>query len=120
MPPAGSPSRECRSAPTSPPAPSSGSPANPQRSEMSEISEEPKPSGTAGAPSTTPVDPSELATMPAVEEAFKEIEVDEPRVGIIMGSKNDKPKMEPAGKALEELGIRYYVQVMSDHRDPEM
>src|SRR5690349_14523747 len=29
MPPAGSPSRECRSAPTSPPAPSSGSPANP-------------------------------------------------------------------------------------------
>ena len=29
MPPAGSPSRECRSAPTSPPAPSSASPANP-------------------------------------------------------------------------------------------
>ena len=42
--------------------------------------------------------------MPAVEEAFEEIDVDEPLVGIIMGSKNDKPKMQPAGAALEEPG----------------
>jgi len=35
--------------------------------------------------------------MPDVEAAFEEIEVDAPRVGIIMGSKNDKPKMQPAG-----------------------
>ena len=40
--------------------------------------------------------------MPAVEEAFEEIEVDAPLVGIIMGSKNDKPKMQPAGEALEQ------------------
>jgi phosphoribosylaminoimidazole carboxylase PurE protein len=53
-----------------------------------------------------------------VEEAFTEIDVDEPHVGIIMGSKNDKPKMEPAGKALEEAGIRYEVRVMSAHREP--
>ena len=58
--------------------------------------------------------------MPAVEEAFEEIDVDEPHVGIIMGSKNDKPKMQPAGKALEEAGIRYEVRVMSAHRDPEL
>ena len=82
---------------------------------MSEISEEPQPSGasetgTASAP----------ATMPAVEEAFNEIDVDEPHVGIIMGSKNDKPKMQPAGQALEEAGIRYEVRVMSAHRDPEL
>ena len=32
-------------------------------------------------------------TMPEVEQAFEEIEVDAPLVGIIMGSKNDKPKM---------------------------
>ena len=50
---------------------------------------------------------------------FEEIEVDEPLVGIIMGSKNDKPKMHGAGKALEEKGIRYEVRVMSAHRDPE-
>ena len=49
------------------------------------------------------VDPAtEVApeTLPEVEEAFEEIEVDAPLVGIIMGSKNDKPKMQPAGEAL--------------------
>jgi phosphoribosylaminoimidazole carboxylase PurE protein len=64
--------------------------------------------------------PSEPMTMPAVEEAFEEIEVDEPQVGIIMGSKNDKPKMQPAGAALHEAGISYEVRVMSAHRDPEL
>jgi 5-(carboxyamino)imidazole ribonucleotide mutase len=59
------------------------------------------------------------ATMPAVEEAFEEIEVDAPLVGIIMGSASDKPKMQPAGEALHEKGIRYEVRVMSAHRDPE-
>ncbi|HWW68298.1 MAG TPA: 5-(carboxyamino)imidazole ribonucleotide mutase [Solirubrobacterales bacterium] len=72
---------------------------------MSEISEEPQPSTT---------------TMPAVEEAFEEIDVAEPLVGIIMGSKSDKPKMQPAGAALEDAGISYEVRVMSAHRDPEL
>ncbi len=54
--------------------------------------------------------------MPQVEEAFEEIEVDEPLVGIIMGSASDKPKMQPAGEALHEAGIRYEVRVMSAHR----
>jgi phosphoribosylaminoimidazole carboxylase PurE protein len=71
--------------------------------------------GTAEpVPSEVPLDP-----MPEVSAAFEEIEVDAPRVGIIMGSKNDKPKMEPAGQALQEAGIRYEVRVMSAHRDPE-
>src|SRR3954462_5542164 len=58
--------------------------------------------------------------MPDVEAAFEEIEIDAPLVGIIMGSRNDKPKMQPAGKALQEAEIRYEVRVMSAHRDPEM
>ena len=57
--------------------------------------------------------------MPGVEAAFEEIEVDAPLVGIVMGSKNDKPKMQPAGEALHQHGIRYEVRVMSAHRDPE-
>ena len=57
-------------------------------------------------------------TMPQVEEAFEEIEVDAPLVGIIMGSKNDKPKLQPAGEALQDHGIRYEVRVLSAHRDP--
>ena len=55
---------------------------------MSEISEDPH---ARGARPTA-------ETMPEVEEAFEEIDVDEPLVGIIMGSKNDKPKMQPAGE----------------------
>ncbi len=65
-------------------------------------------------PRDAPVEP-----MPEVEAAFEEIEVDAPKVGIIMGSKNDKAKMQPAGEALHEAGIRYEVRVMSAHRDPE-
>jgi 5-(carboxyamino)imidazole ribonucleotide mutase len=73
---------------------------------MSEISEEPQPSEPT--PSTE------------VEGTFEEIDVDEPLVGIIMGSKNDMPKMEPAGAALDEAGISHEMRVMSAHRDPEM
>src|SRR4029077_8484248 len=58
-------------------------------------------------------------TMPQVEEAFEEIDVDAPLVGIIMGSKNDKPKMQPAGEALQDHGIRYEVRVLSAHREPD-
>jgi phosphoribosylaminoimidazole carboxylase PurE protein len=58
--------------------------------------------------------------MPQVEAAFDEIEVDAPLVGIIMGSQSDKPKMQPAGEALQEAGIRYEVRVMSAHRDPDV
>ena len=58
----------------------------------------------AAAPSPAPDAPTPRP-MPEVEEAFEEIEVDAPLVGIIMGSKNDKPKMQPAGKALHEAGI---------------
>jgi phosphoribosylaminoimidazole carboxylase PurE protein len=69
---------------------------------------------------SVPEPQSEVMTMPEVEAAFEEIEVDAPLVGIIMGSKNDKPKMQPAGKTLQEAGIRYEVRVMSAHRDPEV
>jgi 5-(carboxyamino)imidazole ribonucleotide mutase len=58
--------------------------------------------------------------MPDVQEAFDEIDVDAPLVGIIMGSKSDKEKMQPAGQALQEAEIRYEVRVMSAHRDPEI
>jgi 5-(carboxyamino)imidazole ribonucleotide mutase len=68
---------------------------------------------------TEPVAVTTAITMPEVEEAFEEIEVDAPLVGIIMGSANDKPKMQPAGAALQDAGIKYEVRVMSAHRDPE-
>jgi 5-(carboxyamino)imidazole ribonucleotide mutase len=72
-----------------------------------------------GSTTETAAPPASAEPMPDVESAFAEIEVDAPLVGIIMGSKNDKPKLQPAGEALQEAGIRYEVRVMSAHRDPE-
>ncbi|MGI8754488.1 MAG: 5-(carboxyamino)imidazole ribonucleotide mutase [Acidimicrobiales bacterium] len=40
------------------------------------------------------------------------------RVAIIMGSPNDRPKMEPAAETLADFGITTEVQVMSAHRSP--
>ena len=54
--------------------------------------------------------------MPEVEEAFEEIEVDAPLVGIIMGSKSDKPTMQPAGEALQERG--HPLRGAGDERPP--
>ena len=62
---------------------------------------------------------AELEPLPEVEEAFQEIDVDAPRVGIIMGSASDKPTMQPAGEELRERGIRFEVRVLSAHRDPQ-
>jgi len=55
-----------------------------------------------------------------VQEEFAEMEVDAPRVGIVMGSKSDMPAMEAAAKELEQRGIGHEVRVMSAHRDPEV
>jgi 5-(carboxyamino)imidazole ribonucleotide mutase len=56
----------------------------------------------------------------AAEEEFSGLEVDAPRVGILMGSKSDMAAMEAAAKELEERGIHHEVRVMSAHRDPDI
>lgn len=86
---------------------------------MTEAESNPTPASGTEIPEPGSV-PPDLEAMPDVESAFEEIEVAEPLVGIIMGSANDKPKMQPAGKALEDAGIRYEVRVMSAHRTPEL
>lgn len=40
------------------------------------------------------------------------------RVGIVMGSDSDWPKIKAASEALEEFGVSYEVRVMSAHRTP--
>ncbi|MDP2710931.1 MAG: 5-(carboxyamino)imidazole ribonucleotide mutase [Solirubrobacteraceae bacterium] len=61
---------------------------------------------------------SETETEVAVQLA--EIEVDPPRVGIIMGSKSDMDVMDGAASVLREAGVRHEVRVMSAHREPEL
>ena len=65
-------------------------------------------------------EPSAPDTMTEVESDLEGIEVDAPRVGIVMGSKSDMPEMEKAAQELEERGISYEIRVMSAHRDPEV
>jgi len=62
--------------------------------------------------------PEALAEADPSEE-FAGMEVDAPRVGIVMGSKSDMPLMEKAAQELEERGIRHETRVMSAHRDPD-
>lgn len=43
-----------------------------------------------------------------------------PRVGIIMGSRNDWPTMQFAAEHLDDFKISYEVRVVSAHRTPDM
>jgi 5-(carboxyamino)imidazole ribonucleotide mutase len=61
----------------------------------------------------------EAVVEPDVQAEFEELDVDAPRVGIVMGSKSDMAAMEAAEKELTERGIRSELRVMSAHREPD-
>ena len=67
-----------------------------------------------------PSPPPALGDQPEIAGEFDELEVDAPRVGIVMGSKSDIPALEPAGRELDERGIHHETRVMSAHRDPDV
>ncbi|MFC3286027.1 5-(carboxyamino)imidazole ribonucleotide mutase [Litchfieldella rifensis] len=45
---------------------------------------------------------------------------EQPRVGVIMGSRSDWPVMEHAVNMLERLGVAYETRVVSAHRTPDL
>jgi phosphoribosylaminoimidazole carboxylase PurE protein len=55
-----------------------------------------------------------------VRAQLDEIDVDAPRVGILMGSKSDLEAMEKAADELKERGILHEMRVMSAHREPDL
>jgi 5-(carboxyamino)imidazole ribonucleotide mutase len=57
---------------------------------------------------------------PQTDPDLEAIEVDAPRVGIVMGSKSDMPAMEKAADELKERGILHEIRVMSAHREPDV
>jgi 5-(carboxyamino)imidazole ribonucleotide mutase len=57
---------------------------------------------------------------PEVEAELEGLDVDAPRVGIVMGSKSDMEIMQQAAKELEERGILHEVRMMSAHREPDV
>ena len=60
--------------------------------------------------------------VPTAETAvqMEEIDVDAPRVGIIMGSKSDMDVMDGAAAVLRDAEVHHEVRVMSAHREPEI
>jgi 5-(carboxyamino)imidazole ribonucleotide mutase len=72
------------------------------------------PAGRTSAPA------AETEVETEVEHQFDELEVDAPRVGIVMGSKSDMAVMEKAKKELDDLSILSEFRVMSAHRDPDL
>jgi phosphoribosylaminoimidazole carboxylase PurE protein len=62
----------------------------------------------------------EAAAQVASDPDLEALEVDAPRVGIVMGSKSDMERMQAAAAELDQRGIRNEVRVMSAHRDPEL
>jgi 5-(carboxyamino)imidazole ribonucleotide mutase len=81
-----------------------------------------------GAPSAQEGTPSggrgislvpEPITEDEVSSELEGIDVDAPRVGIVMGSKSDMEAMEKAARELEERGILHEMRVMSAHREPD-
>jgi phosphoribosylaminoimidazole carboxylase PurE protein len=51
---------------------------------------------------------------------IEQLDVDEPQVAILMGSKSDLPAMEKAATELTDRGIRAETRVMSAHREPDV
>jgi len=42
-----------------------------------------------------------------------------PLVGVVIGSKNDEPLIQPALDTLQQLNIKYELSVLSAHRNPD-
>ena len=63
---------------------------------------------------------TEPVTQTEVVVELEELEIDAPRVGIIMGSKSDMDVMDGAAKVLREADVHHEVRVMSAHREPEI
>jgi 5-(carboxyamino)imidazole ribonucleotide mutase len=89
-------------------------PEGPDR-ERDDPSAEGQPGGSPGISLVpAPMEESE------VQSELEDIDVDAPRVGIVMGSKSDMEAMEKAARELEERGIMHEVRVMSAHREPDV
>ena len=84
----------------------------PAGGEESELQPAPEPAGAEPAP-----EPASLAETAA---ELEEIDVDQPRVAILMGSESDLPAMEKAEQELAKRDILSETRVMSAHREPEV
>jgi 5-(carboxyamino)imidazole ribonucleotide mutase len=76
----------------------------------------------APEPGVEPDGPLPPGAAPMSETAadIEELDVDTPRVAILMGSESDMPAMEKAEQELAKRGILSETRVMSAHRQPDL
>jgi len=91
---------------------------------MSQGQQQPPPAPAAAEPAMDELElaraPQEGEPMAGTQAEIEELDVDAPRVGILMGSKSDLPAMEAAETELTKRGIRSETRVMSAHREPDV
>jgi 5-(carboxyamino)imidazole ribonucleotide mutase len=63
---------------------------------------------------------AEPVPTPETAVEIEEIDVDVPRVAIIMGSKSDMDVMDGAASVLRDADVLHEVRVMSAHREPDI
>ncbi len=88
---------------------------SPDREQQDPAAQEGRPAGSSGI-SLVPEPMGEAE----VRAQLDDIDVDAPRVGIVMGSKSDMEAMEKAARELEERDILHEIRVMSAHREPDV
>jgi len=89
--------------------------SDPDHEQRDPSAQEGRPQGGSGI-SLVP-DPETESEM---ERELEGIDVDAPRVGIVMGSKSDMEVMEKAANELQERHVMHEVRVMSAHREPDV
>jgi phosphoribosylaminoimidazole carboxylase PurE protein len=66
------------------------------------------------SPIATPLTEADVRTQ------LEELDVDAPRVGIVMGSESDMEQMRKAAAELQARDIMHELRVMSAHREPDV
>src|SRR5437763_7113230 len=87
-----------------------------------ELTPDAAPEPTAAGAAEVPGAPQTPAAETMAETAadIEELDVDQPQVAILMGSKSDLAAMEKAETELTDRGIRSETRVMSAHREPDV
>jgi len=67
-----------------------------------------------------PLAPRLAETETEIRAQLEELDVDAPRVGIVMGSESDMEAMRKAAAELQSRGILHELRVMSAHREPDV
>jgi 5-(carboxyamino)imidazole ribonucleotide mutase len=81
----------------------------------------PAPTEEPGEPALAPApEPGGSEPMAGTAAEIEELDVNQPQVAILMGSKSDLPAMERAETELTERGIPSETRVMSAHREPDV